>query len=802
MKGISYPASPAAIFFGAGIIISSLLNTSLRQGIGFSISETPAIIIATALFIPLIFFRRFSLTSKTLYISLLAINFGFITYGIHNINPVTIFAPNISLSSLEIHGTIENIELPGEEGFSFTVRTDSLGYNGKTKKTEQVFLVKVKKAETADIDSLYRELAPGRSIRFITDMYNRSGAKIPGEFNYYSYLTTKGINGLCYVENPGEIKLTDNHQNLFGTFLLNIRLRIAEVFKEYTNPESTALLKSLLLGDRSDLSQETKSDFITSGVMHVLAISGLHVSFITVIFLFMFGRFGIVTKSILTMLGLILFLFISGMSISVFRAVLMSSVFLIGRIFDRETNIYNSLGIAALILLIADPGSLFDVSFQLSFAAVYSIAFFYPYFENWIDNLRIKSVTIKGILQMTAVSLAAQIGTLPLIVLWFGKLSIISLVANLLVIPMSGIIVGIGILLIPVSAISAYFGMLTGSAADVMIKLLLDIVAYSSSFSFSSVSIAGYNNYSLIIYYFFIFLLFYYLKSFSSLIPKIILTIFIVANIYLFTEIVSTKFFEDGKLNILFVDVGQGDAAIIKFPDSQTALIDGGDIKFRDTGERVLNPLLTYLGIDKIDYGFISHLDSDHFGGFLNLIYHGKADKLVISPPDSSSNTEKKVLRFINRHNVNTGYFSKRIFNTGNGRIYLLNDPSVFEGYKSNERSGLIIVQYGSKKILFTGDIEKYGEEYITGKYSAFLASDILKVPHHGSKTSTSEKFLESVKPRISVISVSANNPFGHPHPLTLSALHRAKSEIYRTDRDGSLLFVTDGKSVSVKEWK
>ncbi|MHC1736686.1 MAG: DNA internalization-related competence protein ComEC/Rec2 [Ignavibacteriaceae bacterium] len=794
MKPLPHPTPLISIFFATGIVISSLLNVSLY--------EAPALGIIAALFIPIIFFKRYTQTIKIFYISFLTIITGFIAHEINDLNPVKIFAPDTYLSSLEIHGKIETLELPGQDGFDFTVVTDSIGYNGKVKKAEYVFLVQVKREYISNIDSLYSSMAPGRRVSFKGNMYNKTKARVPGEFNYFSYLTTKGISGVCYSNNTPEIRTTDREKNRFGSYILGARLAIAKIIQDNTNPESAALLKSLLLGDRSDISQETKADFITSGVMHVLAISGLHVGFITIIFLFLFGRFGIVTKSVLTITGLIAFFLISGMSISVFRAVIMASVFLIARISDRETSIYNSLGIAALLLLVIDPDSLFNASFQLSFTAVFSIAYFYPYFEERIERLQLKFSGLKWLLKMFAVSFSAQTGTLPLIILYFGKLSIISLAANLIVIPMTGVIIGIGILLIPVSAVSSYFAALTGSAADGMIRLLFDIVAYSSSFSFASVNIAGYNILSLLIFYFFIFLLFRHLKDFSGRIPKIILTIFVIVNIYLFTGIVKTKFFDEGKLNILFIDVGQGDAALIKFPGEGAALIDGGDIKIRDRGDHVLLPLFAYLGIEKIDYGFITHYDSDHFGGFLKPLYRNKICKLIIPPADTSKETERKLLRFINAHSSDTEYFSKQIISKGEIRIFLMNNPIDFAGYSNNERSCVIMLQYGKNKILFTGDIEKEGEEYLKSGYGDFLNSDVLKVAHHGSKTSTSEEFLEAVTPEISVISVGGSNPFGHPHVLTLSALERAKSEIHRTDRDGSVLVVVDGRGVRVKEWR
>jgi len=279
-----------------------------------------------------------------------------------------------------------------------------------------------------------------------------------------------------------------------------------------------------------------------------------------------------------------------------------------------------------------------------------------------------------------------------------------------------------------------------------------------------------------------------------------VLFIITVLNLFLFTDITRTLFFERNKLNILNLDVGQGDACIIQTPENRYLLVDGGDITNRfDTGKRIIIPQLNFHGIKKLDYALISHFDSDHFGGILALI-KGKRVKHIIMPRiDSSIIKEVKLLNYIKNNQIEFSFYEPRILKTENMRFYFLNAPGISEKTSVNNRSGCFIMQYGKCSILFTGDIEKETESFLTDKYRDFLDVDILKVPHHGSKTSCSDKFLSYVKPRTAIISAGKRNRFKHPATETIQKLRRVNSKILRTDISGAILTVTDGDSIKVK---
>jgi competence protein ComEC len=254
----------------------------------------------------------------------------------------------------------------------------------------------------------------------------------------------------------------------------------------------------------------------------------------------------------------------------------------------------------------------------------------------------------------------------------------------------------------------------------------------------------------------------------------------------------------------MMIDVGQGDSFLIKFPNGKTALIDAGEANpYIDNGERVIIPLLDNLGIDKIDYGFISHLDLDHYGGFISLIYNGRIKKVYRPLPDSG----KKSLRFekfLKEMKIKTDIYDKTSFAVGNTKIYFLNDPYSYsyKSFSSNNKSGILKIVYGKTSFLFVGDCEHPGEYFLATNFGTMLDSDVLKIGHHGSSTGSSSAFLNLVSPDISLVSAGIKNKFNHPAESVISSLDDINSMIYRTDHLGAVLLQSDGKQIKKADWK
>jgi competence protein ComEC len=372
------------------------------------------------------------------------------------------------------------------------------------------------------------------------------------------------------------------------------------------------------------------------------------------------------------------------------------------------------------------------------------------------------------------------------------------------VIPLAGIIVGLAIITLLIGSIIPSIATYLALVNNIVTSIMMDLVRFSGSLDFAFIRI---NNFSLldsVFFYVFISLLIYSFRASEKLFFKLFISIIILANIYIFSLLDNKKLLSEGLLNIMMIDVGQGDSFLIKFPNGKTALIDAGVVDpFFDTGERIIIPLLDYLDIEKIDYGFVSHLDTDHYGGFASLIHNGRIKEIYRPKPDSSDKSIR-FEKFLDKHKLPKKIYDKEKIQIGNVAIYIMNDASsdYLEKLSSNDRSGIIKIIFGKTSFLFVGDAEIPAEEYYLQRYKNFLDSDVLKVGHHGSKTGSSEKFLEAVSPKISLVSVGIKNKFGHPSEIVLNRLKELNSQILRTDSSGAVLLQSDGNEIKIIDWK
>jgi competence protein ComEC len=289
---------------------------------------------------------------------------------------------------------------------------------------------------------------------------------------------------------------------------------------------------------------------------------------------------------------------------------------------------------------------------------------------------------------------------------------------------------------------------------------------------------------------------------------KTILILLTTMNIFYLSSLDDNELLPANHLSIMMIDVGQGDSFLIKFPNGKIALIDAGNTTFSfDNGERVVLPLLKHLGVGKVDYGFVSHLDADHYAGFVSLVMNKTIKEIYKPGLDSSLSKDLKFEKFLHESGVPIHHYKQEELNFGNSRMYFLY-PKGFDNYNSsiagstNNKSGVIKLVYGNTSFLFTGDIEKPAEFIYANTFRNFLDSDVLKVAHHGSNTSSTNNFLNYVTPAISLISVGIQNNFGHPSDEILSRLETSGSKICRTDKEKAVLLRSDGKSVQIINWE
>ncbi|MEJ2196129.1 MAG: DNA internalization-related competence protein ComEC/Rec2 [Ignavibacteriaceae bacterium] len=701
-------------------------------------------------------------------------------------------------------GNIDKIELKRENEVLFLLECNRLVVNDIFIDDHFYLLCKLRGSNEGRND-FYDRMKPGYRIVVTGSYLKGQDKRNPGGFDYNSYLKSKGITGIMNINDYADIVIIDEDAYVFKNIIFQTRKYINEQLRLLHTEQTASLLRGLLLADRKEIDKETNIQFINSGVVHVLAVSGLHVGFIALIIIILFGRFNIFLRSVLTILGLLAFMFLTGAPPSVFRATVMAVVIIVAFLTNRTTNIFNSLAIAALIILIVNPYEIYSPGFQLSFSAVMAIGAIYPRLSRVINNLSIKSKIARYVLLFLGVSFSAQLGTLPFTIFYFGKLSVIAILTNVVVIPAIGLIIALAVTTLIINLFLPFAASIYAVVNDLITNLLLTFINYTGELSYSHINIPSYSIYDAIIFYFFLlmfmqFIFSNYLKN--SFILVLILT---VANVYIFSTLDNSPLLPDNKLSVFMIDVGQGDAILVKTPNEKTILIDAGLATYHfDYGESVILPLLDFIGIDKVDYGFVSHLDLDHYGGFVSLIQNDKILEIYKPTLDSTLVMDVRFETFLRERGVNINYYNSQKLDFENCRMYVLSNNETNEVYKlsSNNRSGILKLVYGNSSLLFTGDAESRVENIFLNDYQNFLDVDVLKIGHHGSRTSTTEKFILYTSPKYALISSGIKNRFGHPHPSVISRLTNKDVRIFRTDELGAVLLVSDGENVVVKEWR
>ena len=791
-----YPFIKFTIAFIVGILSAGLFQFDLHF---YQISVFIFFLILLSL---AKYFRFNNIISSVLFLILIFI-FGIYISKVNEIRIVSPISNYQKEKNVKLYAEVTSVELERSYEIVFTVLTDSLIIDSNSIVTKDYIICKFR-GDSLQRKNIYTQLNAGNKI-YLTGTYQKGRERRnPGEFDYDKYLKSKSVTGLFVSYDTDSINILSNQKDYFKSSLHSVRKLIDETIHKLHNPQTAGLLRGLLLADRSEIDYETKNEFINSGVVHILAVSGLHVGYVLVIIIFIFGRFGIYLRSILTILGLVAFMFLTGVPPSVFRATLMSVVIIIAFLSNRSTNIINSISIAAFIILLLNPNEIYNPGFQLSFSAVLAIGILYPYIQKIIFKLNLKHKWLEYILLFFGVSLSAQIGTLPFTLAYFSKLSVVALFANLIVIPTVGVIIGIAFITVFIGVISNSIAIYFAAANDLLSGWMIDFIKYTGQLDFSFLWIRNYSLYDSIVFYLGLALVLLVLRKISKVYMKIVLVMILSATIIIYSQFDNKELLDKNVLSVFMIDVGQGDSFLIKFPNGKTALIDAGEANpFIDNGERVIIPLLDNFGIRKIDYGFISHLDLDHYGGFVSLVHNDRIKEIFRPMPDSSKKSIR-LEKYLSQKKIKTRIYDKYSFDVGNVKIYFLNDPNnyLYKKFSSNDKSGVIKIVFGNTSFLFVGDCEHPGEYFLASNFGKMLDSDVLKVGHHGSSTGSSDAFLNLVSPEISLVSAGIKNKFNHPSERVINSLEEINSIIYRTDKSGGVFLQSDGKNIKQIIWK
>ena len=681
----------------------------------------------------------------------------------------------------------------------------------------------------------FQDLQPlryGKHLTLTGVLRQPQSQRNPGGFDYRAYLARQNVSGI--INHQGLLQIGDHSGFLPLRWIEALRLKTERIIDSvYSGLETSSsntlhaqLLKGVLLGKRSDLPTETLDIFRNSGTFHVLAVSGLHVGLVAMFCYFSFSimripmtTFRIPKKiiSLLTIIAVLVYACLVGFRPSVFRATLMAILFLFATIIDRDADIYNLLAVAALVLLLINPTQVWDVGFQLSFVAVASIVYFVPKMERPLRKLweqpetfdiptivRYKNIAVKWMILSYLVTFAAQLGTGPLIAYHFYRAFPLGVIVGPFAVGLVSLIVGVGMASVCVGFIWLPLAKLLAFVNHAIIFIFLKLIGIFGQ-EWGIIKLAP--TIGIIIIYIAIILgITHWRQAYvhwriTSLIGLSVMTIWVW----------DSALHEKGRLlEVITLDVGQGDAAIVRLPDRQTILIDGGiqhtyfdEKKNRrvdyDVGERVIEPYLDANSIRELDMVVLTHPDLDHGGGLEHILQNYKVKHILgISDMPLNSQTHQRLHSIAKERNIPYSFqYKSQIELTEDVKLNLLHpideaSTNLLDDNK-NDDSIVLKLSYGEVDILFTGDIEINAETRLINSRQD-LRSEVLKVPHHGSRSSSSDRFLDMVQPRYAIFSLGKDNRYQLPHDEVIARYQERNCVQLRTDQLGAIILKTDGK--------
>ncbi len=795
--------------------------------------------------------------------------------------------------AVEVEGVLTGRPEPSVDGVFLNLRSETITYRGNELKVSgnvRLFLPVYEPKPNTDLKFQIPDLKYGSRIRVACKLEREDEFLNPGVMPKREILDRLGVDASGSIKSQLLVeKLADESVFMPLAWVYDQRARLIDDLKNNLSRPTAGIMIASLLGDKYFLDKDTADLFRDGGTFHILVISGLHITFIgglLLLFLRQLTR-NRWTQFIVTMLILWAYTLAVGADVPVVRAAIMFTVVSFSYVIYRQGGLLNSLGVCAFILLVWRPSDLFNPSFQLTFVSVAAIiASVYPLIDklqrigkwmpstqtpfppnvpDWLRRFcetlywnpetwkaeskrniwkaalfkslfRIKLATggfqtfIRFAFEGVVVSLIVQIWMLPLLVVYFHRISVASVLLNLWV----GFFIALESFAAVVGAVVNHFSTLLAAPlfifAEIFNWLMLVVPRLFSDNGLASFRLPAYSEFGRAIYvlYFLpvVFLAFavnrwkpFDLKQSTWPMQKNVLYPVISALLLLVSIIAFHPFsapHPDGRLHFDFLDVGQGDSALVTFPDGKTLLIDGGgrfrykkkddedaepfELDHRGIGEAVVSEFLWHRGYSHIDHILATHADADHMQGLTDVAKNFSIGSAVfgrtpMNDPDFASLAE--VLR---RRGIPTELIARGDrLQFGDVTVEVLYPTSAEDpnAISDNDHSVVLRFIYGSRAFLLTGDIERQAESSLINN-GGTLTADLIKVPHHGSRTSSTQEFINATQAKYAVISVGRNSPFGHPHPEVVKRWQDSGADVITTGENGTISVSTDGRDLRV----